>query len=41
MIELARCAYSPLGKAFENQIKKFKEQGEKNKSAWRSWETTS
>ena len=24
MIELAKCAYSPLGKAFENQIKKFK-----------------
>ena len=28
-IEQAKFAYSPLGKAFENQIKTIKDQGEK------------
>ena len=33
IIEQAKCSYSPLGKAFEKQIKVIKDQGEKQVEA--------
>ena len=41
IIEQAKFAYSPLGKAFEKQTKTIENQGEKQKqSSWRAWKTT-
>ena len=41
VIEQAKFAYSPLGKAFERKIKTIEDQGQKtNKSNWIAWEIT-
>ena len=37
MIEQAKFAYSPLGKAFEKQIKTIEEQGRKQVDALEVW----
>ena len=38
MIEQAKFTYSPLGKAFENQTKKIKDQGKKQVDALKDLE---